>query len=289
MRELAAFSMRGPRQAAIAATILTLIPMLFWLGAAILALVTLRQGLEKGLAVFVWAIIPALGWWFGLQDPSAAVVLLTTWFMAGVLRSTVSWHGTLMAGFALSAVAGALVPVIMPETVEMLTQVLSDLLLQMAEQSPEVGDTLAPEHFDQLKSLMVASFAASFYGMAIGALCLGRSWQSALYNPGGWREEFHSLRLNPLTMAAFLLSSWVGPIIGIDGVMLAICATVPILLCGFALVHGLIGKKKLGGQWLFGFYVLVVILFPTFLFVLYALAIVDSIVDIRRRVQPASE
>jgi hypothetical protein len=27
--------------------------------------------------------------------------------------------------------------------------------------------------------------------------------------------------------------------------MLAICATVPILLCGFALVHGLIGKKKL--------------------------------------------
>ena len=286
MRDLAEFIMRGPRQAAFVATLFTAIPMLFWLGAAVIGLVTLRLGLEKGLAVLVWAIIPALGWWWGLQDPGAMIVLLSTLAMAMVLRVTVSWSKTLAVGALIGMILGAIAPLIMAGLIDTLMQMADQIFRELAKNAQTDYDQATQDSF---RVLMIASFAASFYGMSLGALFLARSWQSRLYNPGGWKQEFHQLRLSPLLIAGWLVLTVVAAQIGIQPVVVMLVGFVAIVICGLALVHGIIAKKNLGGQWLFGFYFLVVMLFPTVLMLLSCLAMLDSLVDIRTRVKPASD
>ena len=274
--------MRGPKQAKLLASISVMLPMMFWFGAATIALITLRQGLSQGLVVFIWTIIPALGWWFGLQDPGALIVLISTLVMAGVLRYTVSWQSTLVAGGVISLVTGMLAPYIMPEMIDMLMEMGEVMIQELAKTAPEEYNTTLDSAF---RSLMVASFAASFYGMAVGSVFLARSWQARLYNPGGWQEEFHQMRLSSRFVIGVALAVMFASAINIEPILVLMIATVPFIVCGLALVHGVIGKRKLGGQWIFGLYASVFILFPTVLILLVVLALLDSLVNFRSRIQ----
>lgn len=279
---IAGYVMRGRMQAIIFATVATLIPLMFWFGAAAIALVTLRQGLSQGLAIFVWAIIPAMGWWIGWQDPGAIIVLLSAMVMAAVLRHTVSWQKTLIAGGAIGLGTGLLVPYLMPELIDTLMAMADDVFRELAKDAQVEYD---PQIQGSFRSLMIASFASSFYGMAIGSLFLARSWQSRLFNPGGWQQEFHVMRLGPGLILVLVMLQVLAPLLGIDSVLVMMVAVIPMIVCGLALVHGLISKKKLGGQWLFGFYFSAVMLFPTVLILLIFLASLDSLVDFRNRIQ----
>ena len=286
MRELARFAMKAPRNAAGVAFVACLVPMMFWLGAATVALVTLRHGTAKGLNVFVWAAIPALGWWLGLQDPTALVVLISTFALAEVLRISVSMRRTLLFGFGFSILIGVLTPLLMPGAIEMLLTVTDELLKQLAEDAQlQVDDELKASFY----SLMIASFAASFFAMSVASLFLARYWQAALFNPGGWRDEFNTLRMGSMDMTAIVIVMLIGPAIGLDGYLLVFSGLVPIIVCGFALVHGLIGKKNLGGHWMIGFYALFIVLFPTLLAIVVLMALIDSAVDIRSRVQASPD
>jgi hypothetical protein len=282
MHELVKIAMRGPRQAAMLACISVLIPMMFWFGAAIIGLTTLRKGLSQGANVFVWTAIPAFGWWFTMQDPGALIVLFSVLLMAGILRYTVSWQSALVAGGVISLVTGILAPHIMPELVETLMEMSDHIFQKLAEESQQEYDAELREAF---RSMMIASFAASFYGMAIGSLFLARSWQSQLFNPGGWKQEFHQMRLSPRFVMGLLLYVVVSPAIGIDPALVMMVAAMPVMVCGLALVHGLLAKKQMGGQWLFGFYLSAVMLFPTVLILLLVLAMLDSLVNFRGRTQ----
>lgn len=282
MHELAKFAMRGPRQAVMLAGISVLIPMMFWVGAAIIGLTTLRKGSGQGFVIFAWASIPALGWWFSMQDPGALIVLFSAWLMSSVLRYSVSWQLTLVTGGVISLATGILAPFIMPELIDALMELTDQVFRELAEQSQQEYNAELQSEF---QSLMIASFAASFYGMAIASVFVARSWQSQLYNPGGWREEFHQLRLSPKLLMGMLFFVAVAPSIGIDWALVMMVVTIPILVCGLALVHGVIGKKRLNGQWLFGFYISVVILFPTVLILTTMLAVIDSLVNFRSRIQ----
>jgi len=282
MHELAKFAMRGPLQAIVLASISVLIPMMFWVGAAIIALTTLSKGLSQGFIVFFWTVIPALVWWFSMQDPGALIVLFSALLMAGTLRYTVSWQSTLVVGGVISLVTGISAPYIMPGLIDSLMGMADQVFQELAEQSQQEYDTQLQGSF---RSLMIASFAVSFYGMAVGSICLARSWQAQLFNPGGWQEEFHQLRLSPKLSMALSLSVIVSPSLGIDPALIMMTVAIPILLCGLALVHGLVGKKRMGGQWLFGFYLSAVMLFPTVLILLAVLALLDSLVNFRGRIQ----
>ena len=281
MREIARFAMKGPKSAAVIAFIACLVPMMFWLGAATVALVTLRHGLAKGLNVFIWAVIPALGWWLGLQDPTAMVVLICTFASAEVLRRSISMRQTLLFGFGLSVLLGALSPVLMPEAIDKLMMLMDEVLKQLAS---DTELTLDDELKGSFQGLIIGSFAASFYSMSIGSLFLARSWQAALYNPGGWREEFHQLRLGPIEMTTLIVVGLLASSIGYVS-LVVFTALVPITICGLALFHGVVGKKNLGGHWMIGFYALVIVLFPTSLALLAFLAMLDSAIDFRDKVQ----
>lgn len=280
MRDLASYIMQGPKQAAIVAFVSTLIPMFFWVGAATVGLVVLRHGLTQGFTVFVWAVIPALGWWLGMQDPGALFVLILALVMAGALRNTVSWQSTMLSGGLVSILLGVLAPHVMPELIDTLMAIVDDVFQELAAKNQIEYDENAQGQF---RSLLIASFAATFYVMALTALFLSRSWQSMLYNPGGWQQEFHQMRLSPMFVLGLFVSMALAPLVGLDASLIFFIATIPVMMCGIALVHGVIGKKKLGGHWLVGFYLSIFLLFPTVLILVTLLACLDSALDIRSR------
>ena len=284
MRALAQFVMRGPLQAGGVAVVTTAIPLLFWLGAAVIGLVILRLGISQGLTIGLWALLPALGWaWVG-QDPTALAVLLQVMLVASVLRASLSWERALLSGSLLAIVTGLLMPMLYPELIDSLVQTGVQFYEQYnAEMARSFGDNLELV----IRQTMNASMAGTYLMTGVGMTMLARSWQAGLYNPGGFRQEFHALRLSPV-IAVFCVAIMVGgSVIGLNPMLMAWAGGLPLFLAALGLVHGVVGRKGLSGQWLGAFYLALVFLGPSLMMVLLVLAFVDSWLDIRGRIKPA--
>jgi hypothetical protein len=283
MRALAQFVMRGPLQASGVAALTTVIPLLFWVGAAVVGLVILRLGVRQGLNIGLWALLPALGWsWFG-QDPTALVVLLEVMLMTTLLRVTSSWDKALCGGTFLAIVTGLVLPQLYPGLMDILVQTGVQFYQQYnADVAQALGSNLEPV----IRQTMSASMAGTYLALAIGMTLLARGWQAALYNPGGLRTEFHGLRLSPIFAVVFAITMVIGPVLGLNTVLLAWAAGTPLFLAGLALVHGVVALKKLSRQWLVMFYVALVLLGPSLMILLVVLAFVDSWLNIRGRINP---
>ncbi|MFP4137755.1 MAG: hypothetical protein ACOC0M_11390 [Halomonas sp.] len=278
MLTIARWVMRGTPHAIGGAVAATLIPWLFWLGAAIAALVTLRRGLSPALPVIVAAAVPS-GWWWMQGDviPLATVLLVT--LMAVVLRARLRWSEALLAG-ALAGAAMIQLGVFLPP------QGTGEMLAELRQASPEVERLLAELtrqglDTEQLASLLIGGVTGLLVLIAaVACLALARSWQAGLYNPGGFREEFHALRLSPRELALLVVLGVVGAVLGLPG--LGLLLWVPLLVAGIALVHGFIGLKGMNGLWLVVFYLLLITTWPMILIVLL-LAFIDVFADIRGR------
>jgi len=283
MRALAQFVMRGPLQASGVAALTTAIPLLFWVGTAVVGLVILRLGIRQGLNVGLWALLPALGWsWFG-QDPTALVVLLEVMLMTALLRVTSSWDKALCGGTFLAIVTGLVLPSLYPGLMDILVQTGVQFYQQYnADVAQALGSNLEPV----IRQTMSASMAGTYLALAVGMTLLARGWQAALYNPGGLRTEFHRLRLSPILAVVFAVTMVIGPVLGLNAVLLAWAAGTPLFLAGLALVHGVVALKKLSRQWLVMFYVALVLLGPSLMILLVVLAFVDSWLNIRGRINP---
>ncbi|NWN83109.1 MAG: hypothetical protein HLX48_08995 [Halomonas sp.] len=278
MLTIARWVMRGTPYATAGAAVATLIPWLFWLGAAIAALVTLRRGLSSALPVIVAAAVPS-GWWWMQGDviPLASVLLVT--LMAVVLRSRLRWSEALIVG----ALAGA---VLIQLGVFLPPGGSGEMLDQLRQASPEVERLLSDlgsqgVDTEQLASLLIGGVTGLIVLIAaVGCLALARSWQAGLYNPGGFREEFHALRLTPRELAVLVVVGVIGAVLELPG--LGMLLWIPLLVAGIALVHGFIGLKGMNGLWLVAFYLLLITTWPMILIVLL-LALIDAFANIRER------
>lgn len=278
MLALARWLMRGLPYAAGGAALATLVPWLFWLGAAIAALVTLRKGFAPALPVIIAAALPAGFWWAqGDVIPLTSVLLVT--LMASILRERMRWSEALLAG---TLVAAAMVqfgifspPGGMELMLEQLRQGSSDVDRMLTELASQGYDT------QMLASIVVGGVTGLVVlVVAIACLALARSWQAGLYNPGGFREEFHAFRLAPKELAVVAVLGVVGMMLGAHA--LAVLGWIPLLVAGIALVHGYIGLKGMNGLWLVAFYVLLITTWPTILIVLL-LGLIDTFANIRAR------
>lgn len=283
MRALTQFVMRGPLQASAVAVITMAVPLLFWVSAAVVGLVILRLGIRQGINIGLWALLPALGWsWIG-QDPSALAVLLEVVLMAALVRSTGSWQQALVAGSVLAVIIGALLPMLYPALFDQLVQTGVSFYQQYnAEVARALGDQLEPA----IRQAMNASMAGIFLLTGVGLTMLARSWQAGLYNPGGFRREFHALRLSWPVAALCAVAMVAGPAVGLNPVLIVWAGGLPLLIAGIALVHGVIGHRKMGVQWLVMFYIALLLLGPSLMLLLLVLAFVDSWLDIRGRLKP---
>lgn len=277
MRGLAEYVMSGRRQAATVAVLFGLIPMLNLVSGAVVALVTLRKGSQEGFLLMMWALLPAgLQWLVG--DTAPAIMVVGVMFLANLLRRTQSWQQVLL----VMTVLGLLLQFSLqfqPAYIENVQRLL-DRLLEGGGGIPGATEGLTVE---DAKAQMMALWL-SFYGVEhmlvfAGCLMLGRFWQAMLYNPGGFRQEFHSLRMHPATMGVLLVLL----IAGMAGVppladLKMVFGVVP-GLCGLAVAHHVVAARKLGKGWLVLTYLMALLVTP----VIVILGFADSWLDIRKR------
>ncbi len=279
MRPLAEFIMKGRLQAVAVAGLGIGSLMFAWVGAAAAALVTLRKGMTEGAFVVFWALLPAIAVLSYGQDVGPLCMLLVSAVAAEVLRSSRSWPLALCA-----AVVGGLVSALI------LYHSAQDYLAGILATVQPMLDQLQTQSRGQLPQILTGDIAAVIGSSTVLwsglALMLARWWQALLYNPGGFREEMWSLRLPAVVtvvlVAAMLLFSQAGEVYRFWGVM----CLLPLIAAGLSLVHGLVGRLALGRVWLVVFYIALLLFGPLWAVLILA-AIVDSWIDIRRRLPAA--
>ena len=281
MRALAEFIMRGRTQAAVVAVLGTAVPVLT---PAAIALVSLRKGMGNGLLILLWGLLPmlislAMGQMQPLMPILAISGLVVTYATALILRNSVSWSHTLLGLVALSTLAALLQLVLVPDLLAQLTASLAEFVKQLFSE-------VEPSTVEMPGQTVVVGMIA--YITAVGSLfgvIVGRWWQAALYNPGGFAEEFQQFRLNTIQavvcMAAAIYCLTQSP----DYRSWATLFVLPLLVMGVAIVHRFVAVKRMGTQWLIGFYVLVFLL-DIIAQLLVIVAFLDTWLNFRGRFKP---
>lgn len=281
MRALAEYIMRGRTQAALVVGLTAALPMLFWISAAGASLVLLRKGVNQSLGVIVWALVPA-GLWASYGDPFVLLVIGGSLTLAHVLRNSESWLWVLMTSLLVGLSSAGVLSVIFAASIAQLGEVLSEALPAVFA---AVWQDLSADEQARLLELLVpvltGLMAAVAQMLALAALVLARYWQAALYNPGGFGQEFRAIRL-PVAIAALLVMGMLlAPRLSAQaGMIMPLCAIV-LGLAGLAVVHGLAARYRTSRFLLTGFYV-GLFLFSQLLFpLLVILALADSVFDFR--------
>lgn len=283
MRALAEFIMRGRVQATLVVAGAAALPLMFWLSAAAGCLVLLRRGVNDALGIIAWALLPALGWWY-FGEPRTLMVLVGALGLALVLRSSVSWTRVLMISVALGLLYGLVLGAVFREPIaamagelqKLMPQVMGGVYSQLADdERARLGAMVAP--------VLTGLIAALLQLVSVLSLMLGRYWQAALYNPGGFGSEFRALKLPPALAFGLLAAMLLGPNLGLELAMLTPICSVPLAFAGLALVHGLAKQGGLAGFWLVGLYVSLLLFMQLVYPLLVVLAIVDSLIDFRGR------
>jgi hypothetical protein len=114
----------------------------------------------------------------------------------------------------------------------------------------------------------------------VGCTVLARWWQSALFNPGGFREEFHAIRFGSVPGLALVGA---GASLYLQGPAMQIWAQLvmlPLLVAGIGLVHALVARRRVGGM--LGLLYAALLLAPPVKYVVMGLAAVDAVANLRR-------
>lgn len=282
MRGLAELAMRGPKQAMILVIVFACIPMLFWVSAAIISLVILRRGTSEGLKLFSWAVLPGIAW-AAMGQFSTIIGLTTTVTLALILRQTVSWQKTLLALLPAGALIALVLAQLAPQQITLISDLVMAFIRDYVQQAGQTTDDLVVSIRPLVEYGVIGVVAWFNLVSCILGLVLARSWQAHLYNPGGFREEFHRIRL-PLTVAIGLLAfTLVGATVAPFLLVVVPAATLPLLVAGLAMIHGLVGMRQLGSFWLVGFYILLIFVTQLAYPVIVLTACLDSLFDFRAR------
>lgn len=277
MSSLAKWVMQKRLNAIIGVMVFGLIPVMFWLAAAILGLVVLRKGVKEGISVFAWGCLPGLVIWMLQGDATALMVMLDVTLLAYVLRRTRSWSWVLLIGSFIACISTLIQPLLMANVMNFAVDLVQTVLQREGVEVPERSAIFA-------QAVMAVSIFQAI--IAVLALLLARKWQAALYNPGGLRTEFHQLRMPlsfSLVLGAMIL---IGESVGGALSVLSLAAVPALVLPGLALVHGILAKKEIGIVGLIAFYLVgFFILNVYFANLLVALSVIDSFVDIRSKIQ----
>jgi hypothetical protein len=275
MMGLARFAMRSQLNAGVLAAGFAALPMLYALSAALVALVTLRRGATEGTKVLIFSLIGGLiSWqWSGMILP--LLVLPVTALLAMVMRSVQSWAYVLVAAAFLGIVLSVLAQIGLNDR---FAAVITQVQLGVA------GTDTSQPFWRMLESVKPnAAFLVMTLELIEALLCLllARYWQAGLYNPGGFRQEFHALRISGRLLMALVILVGLAYALKPAAMLLLL---LPLLFAGVALVHGVIAKTNLGGQFLIAFYVGGLLLNQFILPLLIVVAVADGVLDIRARI-----
>lgn len=278
MRVLAEFIMRGRMQACLVGVFGSLLP---FVSVSTIGLVTLRKGAAEGFIVLLWVILPLLlSYMFSASSPFMAVVsgvaLINMALVGNAHRVTADWNFSLgiatLSGVVLVCLAALLFQAEMNDFVNE----LEEMLATASEQSGQTMLALTRNGFLAFVAWVV------IFNTVIG-LVLSRWWQALLYNPGGFQEEFHMLRLSPKLSLVCLSIFIAGLALGGNYQLWLRLASIPLLIGGLAIVHYVVQHKGFGRQVLVVMYVGLFLFGPVLMVLLGALGAADSVMNFRTR------
>jgi len=276
MRGLAEYAMHGRRQAIIVVVLTGLFPLVYCLSAAVVGFVNLRKSATEGLIILLWSLLPAALLWMA-GDSTPVILMLSTAILAQVLKYKESWSRVIMLGTVL-AILTQLSLVWQEGYVAELVSIVEEAIDLQRSQGVVVEYSAS-----EVVNLLLGFYGAYHFTTVISCLVLARWWQAALYNPGGFKTEFHQLRLEPgfaVLLAGFILAALTG-VPPLSSWLAIMC--IPPLLGGLALLHYLVAWKKLGFSWIVMVYLLALFISP----VVILLGLADSIVNFRKRITGA--
>lgn len=274
MRGLAEFVMKGRKQAIIAALLFGIFPLMNLLSPVIPGLVMLRKGPREALAIAAFAVLP-LAAWAMIGDVIPLILMLGICVLALVLRETESWEFTVLLAIAV----GLAVEVYMrlqPELLDVLLQNMQGYLQANAV-------ALDGLQLSDIRAFLPSVFGAVYMFLSVLLLMLARWMQAALFNPGGFGNEMHRLRMEQkvtLVLVLLMLMADFGVLLPSSWILYLVS---PLLIAGVALVHGVVALRKMSSMWLVAFYAL--LMMPLVLQMVVLAAIVDSWYNFRGRIQ----
>ena len=278
MRGLAEFVMRGRWQALAVALMGSVLVVAAPFSAAAVALVTMGRGVRDGAWVVLWALLPALilGWVSG--DYGTGWLLLSVFAAAVVLAQTVSLSLALLAVVPVSALGGLALLTFNSGFLDALLS-LFDAWIEALQAGDNPLEMVRPT-LGQVAGLMAVGNAL----MASLCVLLGRYWQSELYKPGAFGEEFRALKLPSVWVVVLVVVTVVGAMSSGEWAAWSALAGIPVTVCGFALLHCIARDRKLGGGFLTVSYVLWAFVDVLKVGVLVAV-LLDAFFDLGRRVK----
>jgi hypothetical protein len=272
--------MRG-RWQALVVTVAGAGSLLFcWISAAVVALVILRKGVGAGAWLFLWALLPAGTLLYVFGDSGPLTLLAGTMFLALVLRNTVSLPLAILASVAVGGISGLGLVAFGGEYLDQVVVYFGEFLATLEQQLSQGGESvvLARPDARQIAGMLGAGTALT----SVMCLLLARYWQAALYNPGGFGQEFKALYYPVTVSMALALAAIALASLGVQYRTWAMICLLPLTFAGLALVHARAESRGQGRGWLTGFYVAWLFFDPVKLLVVFS-AIADSWFNFRQR------
>ncbi len=281
MLQLANWIMRGRINAFFAAVILGFIPLIAWTSVSVVALVALRRNAADALWPLVGAALAAAVQWNN-GDVSQVGALLAAGAGALVLANARS----LSLAVLVTALVAALYLVVLVQLAPERFDQLQALFQPFFDQLRDAGEQAALLDQLDLRQMVIEGMGMLTGAVALSALLLARATQARLYNPGGFRQEFHQVRMMPGATAALMLgmlvSEWQP-----EAVIVVPLLVLPLVIAGLGLVHGLAARRPHTRTPLVLFYLALVIFAGPGFVLLIAAATMDSFIDFRKRIGTA--
>lgn len=256
MRFLAHFIMRGRMQAIMLASVLAILSLLFppvsIVSSAAVALVTLRRGTKEGLWVLLSAALTSALLGVVLFNNFLFALLyglalwLPIWVCAVVLR-----EGRVLSLALESAVLLGIVAIMIfygyndhPSAIW--HAMFEQMAAKLGQKTPEVHPEKIQQILTFLAPIMMGIVTSGIISSMLFGLFLGRWWQSVLFNPGGFREEYLKLNVNRKFAVASIIA--LGIAFSGFGQLAEMATNIAVLLfvlyavIGTAILHALISK-----------------------------------------------
>jgi len=315
MLSLARLALKGPLAAASVASGLLFLGLLLPLlagpigvfitlpligcSAAVVSLVLLRRGPSEAISAIVPVLLMVVV--MGLLSRGGITqlmaILLQFWLpailVAYALRQSVRLDVAVLIAAGVGVATLVVMHIAFGDTTAFWERVMGahiDASVQLAEEQAGAAgtDPRLQAQVEALRSSLgvmarIATPATAVMMMmtGLGSVFLARSWQAQLFNPGGFQQEFHKLRLGKTVSLGVLvitglslLADWTF----LSDVVVVILAAV--MIQGLAVLHGIVKIRGMSTGWLTGTYLMMIL--PHTSALVGALGIADNWLNIRQ-------
>lgn len=298
LRKVTDFILQSRSRAFGVAFVCAYLPLLGSISILVAGLVTLRKGVWEGAWILFAATVPFfLSYAMAAPSPDqvemaqialAALVVsnVLVWLYAVILRQYNNWSLVLELSVLLSVVIIGIVHLVNPDIQvwwgAKLTTYFTKATTEMSG-LPNTDIKMQLQALDIIKPFATGLVILSIVLNGLLQLLLARWWEVIMFAPGTLRRELYQIRfgyvVGALFVAILLLSLW-GNATALD--MKPVFYGL-FFIAGISLAHCLLAQARYGWFWLMFVYIALIVLFPKSTMIVAIFALLDVLLDFRRR------